>query len=104
MSDQNLLTADLTGHLEYDWDQQDLSPAGHARTPRDAAVEDITERLNSLSPTGHEAHCTNTIFLLHLHRASQVSLLFFRFQPQYPTGLLLAPSPLLVRDTDATQS
>ncbi|OAA77505.1 hypothetical protein LEL_04328 [Akanthomyces lecanii RCEF 1005] len=47
---------DSQGHLEYDWDQQDLNPAGHARTPRDAGVEDITERLNSLSPTGHEAH------------------------------------------------
>ncbi|OAR03781.1 hypothetical protein LLEC1_04280 [Akanthomyces lecanii] len=48
--------SDLAGHLEYDWDQQDLNPAGHARTPRDAGVADITDRLNSLSPTGHEAH------------------------------------------------
>ncbi|KAJ6779345.1 hypothetical protein PWT90_04283 [Aphanocladium album] len=48
------------GHLEYEWDQQDLNPAGHAQTPRDAAVEDITERLNSLSPAANEAHCTDT--------------------------------------------
>ncbi|KAJ3489406.1 hypothetical protein NLG97_g6006 [Lecanicillium saksenae] len=47
---------DSQGHLEYEWDQQDLNPAGHARTPRDAAVEDITERLNSLSPATNEAH------------------------------------------------
>ncbi|OAA45181.1 hypothetical protein BBO_03759 [Beauveria brongniartii RCEF 3172] len=46
----------LAGHLEYEWEQQDLNPAGHARTPRDAAVEDITERLNSLTTTTNEAH------------------------------------------------
>ncbi|KAM3497490.1 hypothetical protein MY10362_009160 [Beauveria mimosiformis] len=47
---------DTEGHLEYEWEQQDLNPAGHARTPRDAAVEDITERLNSLTTTTNEAH------------------------------------------------
>ncbi|TQV99182.1 hypothetical protein IF1G_01397 [Cordyceps javanica] len=47
---------DSEGHLDYEWDQQDLSPVGHAQTPRDAAVEDITERLNCLSPTTNEAH------------------------------------------------
>ncbi|KAM3533773.1 hypothetical protein MY4038_002976 [Beauveria bassiana] len=47
---------DTEGHLEYEWEQQDLNPAGHARTPRDAAVEDITQRLNSLTTTTNEAH------------------------------------------------
>ncbi|KAM3452994.1 hypothetical protein MY3296_004097 [Beauveria thailandica] len=47
---------DTEGHLEYEWEQQDLNPAGHVRTSRDAAVEDITERLNSLTTTTNEAH------------------------------------------------
>ncbi|KAM3513214.1 hypothetical protein MY11210_003156 [Beauveria gryllotalpidicola] len=42
---------DTEGHLEYEWEQQDLNPAGHARNPLNAAVEDITERLNSLTTT-----------------------------------------------------
>lgn len=55
--------AALAGHLEYECEQQDLNPAGHARTPRDAAVEDITQRLSSLTTTTNEAHCMNRNFL-----------------------------------------
>lgn len=47
---------DSQGHLEYEWDQQHLSQAGHAQSPRDAAVEDMTERLNRLATTTTEAH------------------------------------------------
>ncbi len=93
ISDQDLLIADLAGHLEYDWDQQDLNPAGHARTPRDAGVEDITERLNSLSPTGHEAHCMNK-FSCCIYTEPRHSFCFFHSRVsasvQYLTGLLFA--------------
>lgn len=44
-----------TGVREYEWDQRSLSVA---QTPRDAAIEDITDRLGSLSPGTHETHCT----------------------------------------------
>lgn len=67
----------MIGHLEYEWDQQDLNPAGHARTPRDAAVEDITERLSTLSPAANEAHCMNT-HSLYLCRSFESAIFLLR--------------------------
>ncbi len=44
-----------TGVHDYEWDQRSLSVA---QTPRDSAIEDITDRLGSLSPGTHETLCT----------------------------------------------
>ncbi|KAK3177572.1 hypothetical protein K4F52_009668 [Lecanicillium sp. MT-2017a] len=44
---------DIEGVREYEWDQRNLSVA---QTPRDAAIEDITDRLGSLSPADEYAY------------------------------------------------
>ncbi|KAM0254268.1 hypothetical protein ACHAQJ_006958 [Trichoderma viride] len=40
---------DSEGNYDYDWDQHDSAVAGHAQTPRDTTINDITEGLRGLT-------------------------------------------------------